>query len=192
MRIEASLKTTGDPRPIEIYARITRAGSGEKFWAGSLGRAGLRGDGTIGVTHTIRHLKPALWSPSEPALYELQLTASQEDVSATDSVRFGFRSIERRGGQLLLNGQPIFLRGLAINPPGRTIPEEVGESRKFAEAYVRFLKNHNVNTMRLTHDSQVWFDVCDELGMLVSRANTVRHRKRIPESKSRLPILTRA
>jgi len=58
--------------------------------------------------------------------------------------------------------------GIAINPPGRTIPPEVGESRAFAEAYVRYLKSQHVNIFRLTTDqSQVWFDVCDELGMMM-------------------------
>ena len=87
---------------------------------------------------------------------------------ATKTVRIGFRSFEIRDGQFHLNGRPVFLRGIAINPPGRTIPPEVGESRAFAEAYVRYLKSQNVNIFRLTTDeSQVWFDVCDELGMMM-------------------------
>jgi hypothetical protein len=86
---------------------------------------------------------------------------------ANHAVRFGFRSFETRNGQFHLNGKPIFLKGIAINPPGRTVPTETGESRKFAEDYVRFLKDKNVNIIRMTHDSQVWFDVCDELGMMV-------------------------
>src|SRR5439155_15248183 len=101
-------------------------------------------------------------------LYNLTATATKDHkLLAEETVRFGFRSFESRHGQFYLNGRPIFLRGLAINPPRRTIPPEVGESRAFAEAYVRFLKSNNVNTIRLTHDSQVWFDVCDKLGMMV-------------------------
>src|SRR5207253_3970293 len=84
-----------------------------------------------------------------------------------ETVRFGFRSFESKHGQFYLNGKPIFLKGIAINPPGRTVPAETGESRRFVEDYVRFLKEKNVNIIRMTHDSQVWFDVCDELGMMV-------------------------
>lgn len=80
----------------------------------------------------------------------------------------GFRSFEIRGGQFRLNGRPVFLRGIAINPPGRGIPPGVGESRAFAEAYVCYLKSQHVNIFRLsTDESQVWFDVCDELGMMM-------------------------
>jgi hypothetical protein len=67
-----------------------------------------------------------------------------------------------------LNGRPIFLRGVAINPPGRGIPQDVGESRRFAEEYVRFLKAQNLNIFRIsTDESQTWFDACDEVGMLL-------------------------
>ncbi|MEP6664456.1 MAG: glycoside hydrolase family 2 TIM barrel-domain containing protein, partial [Verrucomicrobiota bacterium] len=83
-------------------------------------------------------------------------------------VRFGFRSFEVQNGQFQLNGQPIFLRGVAINPPGRGIPENVAESRKFAADYVAFLKSQNLNIFRISTDSSdVWFDVCDELGMML-------------------------
>src|SRR5438477_514950 len=54
-----------------------------------------------------------------------------------------------------------------VQVEGKIVHARTGESRKFAEDYVRFLKEKNVNIIRLTHDSQVWFDVCDELGMMV-------------------------
>ena len=69
-----------------------------------------------------------------------------------------------------MNGHPIFLRGIAINPPGRGIPQEVETSRKFAENYVTFMKGMNVNIIRIP-DDQTWYDVCDELGMMVFGGN---------------------
>ena len=74
-------------------------------------------------------------------------------------------------GRILLNGRPIFLRGNAINPPDRNIPDSLEENRRFVEPYVRYLKSVGVNIIRLTRHSQVWFDVCDELGMMLFQGN---------------------
>jgi hypothetical protein len=168
VRIDCLLESDEGIPSTALTASITHAKTGQLLWQGTFGQTNLTAGKAIVLSQTVSNLKPELWSPSSPALYNLKVTAMMEKkLLAEQSARFGFRSFESRNGQFLLNGRPIFLRGLAINPPGRTIPPEVGESRAFAESYVRFLKRKNVNTIRLTHDSQVWFDVCDELGMLV-------------------------
>src|ERR1043166_3665818 len=177
VRIETTLKT-GIARTIQLRGAIAHAITGKQLWEGSLGEVALPKTVTPNAvpsagavttfTTTVSNLTPELWSPGSPTLYHLTITANQGgSVLAQEKIRFGFRSFTSRDGQFILNGRPIFLRGLAINPPGRGIPTATGESRAFAEAYVRFLKSQNVNTIRLTYDSQVWFDICDELGMIV-------------------------
>ena len=74
------------------------------------------------------------------------------------AVRVGFRKIEARDGHIYLNGHPIFLRGLAINPPGRTVPEALGSSRQFAYDYVKYMKGQNLNLIRVNEPNQDWFD----------------------------------
>jgi beta-galactosidase len=168
VRIECAFKSSDDLTAIDLTATIIQANGGQKIWQGTLGQVSLKAGLTNLFSKTISSLKPQLWSPNSPTLYTLIVSARKDSkILAEQNARFGFRSFESRDGNFYLNGHPIFLRGLAINPPGRTVPTEVGESRTFAEAYVRFLKSQNINTIRLTHDSQVWFDVCDELGMLV-------------------------
>ena len=81
---------------------------------------------------------------------------------ASKTVRFGFRHVESRNANVYLNGHPIFLRGLAINPPGRTVPEPLGSSRQFAYDYVKYMKGQNLNLIRVNEPNQDWFDVCDE------------------------------
>ncbi len=165
VRVEMSSAPGEDLGGLQLDAEITPAHGGNTLWKGSLGRPSA---GTNFV-HLISGLTPDLWNPDSPNLYNLKVTASQESrVVATKTVRVGFRTIEIKDGQFHLNGRPIFFRGIAINPPGRGIPAATGESRAFAEAYVRYLKSQNVNIFRLTvNDSQVWFDVCDELGMMM-------------------------
>ncbi len=167
VRIVATIKSdaTADAA---VAARIVQEKSGATLWEGPLGNLALRSGQIRALTNTVNGLRPELWGPASPTLYRMDVVASVEGKTvATNSVRFGFRSFESRNGQFLLNGHPIFLRGLAINPPGRTVPEKTTETRAFAEAYVRYMKSKNFNAIRLSKDSQVWFDACDELGMMV-------------------------
>jgi beta-glucuronidase len=86
------------------------------------------------------------WSPEHPKLYEVAITTE------TDSVReaIGFRAIETRGGEILLNGEPIFLRGVSIHEeaPFRTgrafSPEE-------ARTLLGWVKELGGNFARLAH-----------------------------------------
>ena len=168
VRVECVLVSKETVGQVEVAGRLIDPKSGSPLWNGTLGAVDLQPGKPAMITGTITNLHPQLWSPQRPSLYELKVTALMgKETLAESSVRTGFRSFESRNGNFFLNGHPTFLRGLAINPPGRTIPPEVGESRAFAQAYVRFLKTQNVNIIRMTHDSQVWFDVCDELGMMV-------------------------
>lgn len=166
VRIECELDPGTSAEGVEWDAVITHAKTDAQLWQGALGNTGNR---NASVSYTVSGLKPELWSPVTPTLYHLKVRARRAGKTLAErTVRFGFRSFEIRDGQFHLNGHPIFLRGVAINPPGRGIPAEVGESRQFAKDYVRFLKSQNLNIFRLSTDgSQVWFDVCDELGMML-------------------------
>ncbi|MCT1524895.1 glycoside hydrolase family 2 TIM barrel-domain containing protein [Sphingobacterium hotanense] len=119
----------------------------------------------------IDNLKPKLWTPSDPHLYELSLKQFDKGT-LVDSIseRLGFRFFQSKDGNLFLNGKRIFLRGFAVNPPNRGIPSDVERSRKFAEEYVSFMKSLNVNIIRIP-DDETWYDVCDELGMMVFGGN---------------------
>ncbi|MEJ5993755.1 glycoside hydrolase family 2 TIM barrel-domain containing protein [Pedobacter sp. Du54] len=123
------------------------------------------------LAFNIKNLKPTLWTPNHPYLYQVTLQQFRgTKVISSLTERAGFRLMERRGGNLYLNGKPIFLRGIAINPPGRGIPEALEESRAFALDYVKFMKSINVNIIRIP-DAEEWYDVCDELGMMVFGGN---------------------
>src|ERR1700722_3858776 len=168
VRVVASFTNSEALREISVPGRIPQTRTGELLWGGQLGKIDLQAAKSASLTQTVSNLAAQLWGPASPTLYRLEIAASLDGkILATNSVRFGFRSFESRNGKFLLNGRPIFLRGLAINPPGRTVPDETSDTRAFAEAYVRYMKSKNFNAIRLSKDSQVWFDVCDELGMMV-------------------------
>lgn len=121
------------------------------------------------------------WTPTDPHLYHLLLTSTGAPTTAARpestgapklklEQRIGFRTFESKDGSLYLNGKPIFLRGIAINPPDRGIPDSIEKSRYFAEQYVRFMKGIHVNIIRIPNNN-TWYDVCDELGMMVFGGN---------------------
>ena len=67
--------------------------------------------GADGTATIFMKAKPQLWSPDNPKLYQVEIQCGTETLR--DEV--GFRTIEARGKQLLLNGKPIFLKGISIH-----------------------------------------------------------------------------
>lgn len=123
------------------------------------------------IIFNVSGLTVDVWMPANPVLYQLTFTTTTPDKKTREEKqRIGFRFFESKNGNLYLNGKQIFLRGIAIHPPGRGIPTEIETSRAFALEYVRYMKSINVNIIRIP-DAEEWFDVCDELGMMVLGGN---------------------
>ena len=154
-----------------VEARITSEADGSTLWSGTLDAGNAVETPGAPDSWRVDGLSPDLWEPTSPHLYRLALDVPTADGVQRTDVRFGFRSFAERDGRLYLNGRPYFLRGLAINPPGRTLPDSLEENRRFAESYVRYLLGQNINIIRLSQTSQTWLDVCDELGMMVFQGN---------------------
>jgi beta-galactosidase len=140
---------------------------GDLLWQGNI--KGIQ-VGSV-IRFQVNELTPKSWAPSSPELYQLEFSLTDGGkLVQNSSYRIGFRDFETRDGRIYLNGKPIFLRGIAINPPGRGIPTEVETSREFATDYIRFLKSINVNIVRIP-DNSTWYEVCDEEGMMVFGGN---------------------
>jgi hypothetical protein len=172
-RIQVRLQPPAGISSISLRAAIQTTDGESAIFDAPLEPAAVQSGQPVEIERTIP-LKPRPWSPGSPSLYNLTVSAETEGMPAeTSVVRTGFRSVESRDGQILLNGRPIFLRGLAINPPGRGVPDATAFARQFAYDYVKFLRSKNFNCIRLNLDfntdprAQIWFDACDELGMLV-------------------------
>jgi beta-glucuronidase len=108
--------------------------------------------------------KLSLWSPDNPKLYDVVVTAE------TDRVReeIGFRSIEVKGGEILLNGQPIFLRGVCAHEEA---PLRTGRAYSTEEARILlgWVKELGANFVRLAHypHNEAMTREADRLGILV-------------------------
>jgi beta-glucuronidase len=108
--------------------------------------------------------KLELWSPDHPKLYNVVLSSGSDKIH--DSI--GFRTIETRGTQILLNGKPIFLRGISLHEEA---PLRGGRAftQKDAETLLGWARELGCNFVRLTHypHSENMTRLADRMGLMV-------------------------
>ena len=112
----------------------------------------------------VQSKKLQLWSPENPKLYQVELTLN--DQTLKDEI--GFRTIETRDKQILLNGQPIFLKGISIheekpNGGGRA------NSAEDARTLLSWAKELGCNFVRLAHypHNEYMVREAEKMGILV-------------------------
>ncbi len=118
------------------------------------------------------------WTAETPELYTLLLEVSDADGNLLEviSSRIGFRSVEIRDAQLLVNGRPVTIRGVNRHEHdperGHAVPRE-----SMVED-VRLMKEANVNAVRTAHypNDPLWYELADEYGLyIVDEANIESH-----------------
>ena len=153
-QIEGYVQLKGDNKKQKVTLKIPEAGI---VLAVNTDTAGF-------AAFTIPAKKISYWSPENPKLYTVQIS------SATDAVtdKIGFRTIETRGKDILLNGKSVFLRGISMhdeNPliPGR--PRGTGDLKML----LSWAKELNCNFVRLAHypHNEEMVRLADEMGLLV-------------------------
>jgi hypothetical protein len=117
--------------------------------------------GTATVTFTRPWANPRLWNQQDPHLYQLKITTDSGDTYTT---RFGFREIAVSGTDILLNGEPVLLRGDAQHYMGSMV-----NSRAYATTWFTMVKELGVNYLRMhaMPYPPVFYDVADEMGLLI-------------------------
>ena len=141
-------------------------------------------DGRIELSIPVKN--PNKWTAETPYLYELMLElchAYKDELGIKQYERFevvpvkvGFRKVEIRDRQLLVNGQPILIKGAdrhEMDPEGGYV---VPLERMIQD--IQIMKQMNINAVRTSHypDDPRWYDLCDEYGIyLVAEANVEGH-----------------
>ena len=121
---------------------------------------------------------PKQWSAEAPNLYTLTAEALAADGSVTEAAAFrvGFRKVEIRGGQLLVNGKPILIKGVNRHEMEPNTGYYVTREEMVRD--IREMKRLNMNAVRTCHypDTPLWYDLCDEYGLyVVDEANVESH-----------------
>src|SRR5581483_1228912 len=137
----------------KISLEIPEAGVHGNFASNASGRAEFR----------IR-AKLDLWSPEHPKLYEVVV------ASGGDTVRdqIGFRTIEAQGSKILLNGKPIFLRGISMHEEA-PFREGRAFSPEDAQTLLGWAKDLGCNFVRLAHypHNENEVRLADRMGLLL-------------------------
>ncbi len=104
------------------------------------------------------------WSPANPRLYKVEWAVADDQTMD----RIGFRTIETQGPDILLNGEPIFLRGVSIHEEVAAVPRRA-YSREDAAMLLGHARELNCNFVRLAHypHNENMARMADELGLLV-------------------------
>ena len=117
-----------------------------------------------GIASLTLNAKPQLWSPESPKLYKVEIQLGDETLS--DEI--GFRTIETRGKQILLNGEPIFLKGISIHEEK---PNGGGRANSTEDAHtlLSWAKELGCNYVRLAHYPHNEYAVreAERMGILV-------------------------
>jgi beta-glucuronidase len=152
-QIEGWVQVNGRVRDGAVTIEIPEAHQKQTAQPDSTGRASFR----------IR-FKPELWSPEMPKLYRVVLSAGEDRIAD----QIGFRTIETRDTQILLNGQPIFLRGICLHEEapfrsGRAFSEEDDRT------LLTWAKDLGANFVRLAHypHNEEMIRLADQMGLLV-------------------------
>ena len=111
---------------------------------------------------------PALWSAEAPNLYTLRVSSMQgRKAIESATVNVGFRTVEIKDAQLLVNGQPVLIKGVnrhELSPDGGYCV-----TREEMLRDIRVMKELNINTVRTCHypNDPYWYDLCDRYGLYV-------------------------
>ena len=136
----------------------------------SVATASVKGTGKVSTVLNVSN--PAKWTAETPNLYTLKASAAGEVIP----VKVGFRKIELTGGQILVNGQAVLIKGAdrhELDPDGGYVL-----SRERMMQDIQIMKKFNLNAVRTCHypDDNFWYDLCDEYGIyMVAEANIESH-----------------
>ncbi|MFM8938380.1 MAG: glycoside hydrolase family 2 TIM barrel-domain containing protein [Actinomycetota bacterium] len=154
------------------------------YWDGSMSKAKFEAflateniiPGPLEFTIKVPNISP--WSAESPTLYdvEYELVDPSGQVIEITSQKIGFRRVEIKGNELLVNGQPVIFYGINRHDFNR----ETGRvlTRDLMRQDLLELKRWNFNAVRTSHypNDPAFLDLCDELGFyVVGEANIESH-----------------
>ena len=120
---------------------------------------------------------PHKWTAETPYLYNLVVKTNEGKANMeTISVKVGFRKIEIKDAQVLINGQPVLFKGAnrhEMDPYGGYV---VSRERMLQDVLI--MKQLNINAVRTCHypDDPYWYDLCDQYGLyMIAEANLESH-----------------
>lgn len=109
--------------------------------------------------------KPSRWSPASPKLYDVTLSTADDCVSD----RIGFRTVEVSGTKILLNGEPVFCKGISIHEEEPFEPSGRATGAEDDRELLKWAKDLGCNFLRLAHypHNEEMVRLAEEMGFMV-------------------------
>lgn len=155
------LGTTGDALVFQEHRRIR-----------------LSGQETEKISFSTLLKNPDKWSAETPVLYKLVITLkdNRNNILQVEAANIGFRTVEMRGGQLLVNGVPVILKGVNRHEHDPVTGHVISVQSMMDD--ITLMKQHNINAVRTSHypNDPRWYELCDRYGLyVVNEANIESH-----------------
>jgi len=122
--------------------------------------------------------KPLKWSAEQPNIYQLSINLLTEDGELLQTINshLGFRRVEMKAGQLLVNGKAILIKGVNRHEHDPDTGHVI--SRESMEQDIKLFKQFNINAVRTAHypNDPYFYELCDRFGIyVVDEANIESH-----------------
>lgn len=123
-------------------------------------------------------LAPKLWTTETPNLYQVIVSLKDESGAVTELIpqNIGFRKVEIKNGLLLVNGQPILIKGVNRHETDPVTGHAISKEAMLKD--IKLMKLYNINAVRTCHypNDPYWLDLCDKYGIyVVDEANIESH-----------------
>ena len=135
----------------------------------------VKGSGKINTEIAVEN--PFKWTAETPYLYTLRASVKRgSETTEVIPLKVGFRKIELKDSQILVNGQPVLFKGAnrhEMDPDGGYV---VSRERMLQD--IQIMKKFNINAVRTCHypDDSYWYELCDKYGIyMVAEANVESH-----------------
>jgi len=168
LKFDFSAKSKGATASIELYDAAGKPVASKS----------IQSTGTAGVKTSLEVGAVEKWSAETPNLYKLFITLKNANGTAIEVIPFkvGFRSVEIKNAQLLVNGQPVLIKGVNRHEIDPNHAYYIPEERMLKD--IKVLKEFNFNAVRTCHypSQDRWYELCDEYGLyVVAEANVESH-----------------
>lgn len=172
--MDGNLSVTAEVTPgvfgVDVRAFDAQGNTVAEFSVPVMRKFEVSEDGNVLLRGAAKVENPKLWSAEEPNLYSLEVSVRAKDGSVYESavIPFGFRSVEVRDGQFLVNGKPVLIKGAdrhELSPTGGYV---VSEAEMIQD--IRIMKQLNINAVRTSHypNDPRWYALCDRYGIYVT------------------------
>ncbi len=126
------------------------------------------------------------WSAEAPNLYKATILLDQKaETKMATGINIGFRKVEVTGGNLLVNGQPVILKGVNRHEHDENTGHVISKESMIED--IKLFRKNNINAVRTSHypNDPFWYELCDQYGVyVVDEANIESHGFGYDEDKT--------